>query len=399
MKIYLYGRVSSYMQEELRYMLRMAKEDEEIDVFVNSGGGDLFAGIAMYNILKRHKGVTNGYVDGFAGSMMSIIPLACDNVFVGEGTSIMIHDPLAGTVGNEKEHANKIKVLQGVKENMIDIYSNKLKMDRDAIAEIMSAETYYNAKEAVEVGWADKIVNVNSEADESMSAEATLSIVAELTNYKNVPNEVREKFGINGSNNNNSNEEEETDMANGNKPAGEISGLEVATLIAEKDTEISGLKADHEKKVGELQGEITAKDGEISTLKGELSAKDGEISALQAEVDTFKAEKVTAEEKAKFSAEYPNFVGEKLDKAFLSMSQAKSAGLDEVVESLQASFKKENALLSGDAPIFSAEGESGEGEEMTDAKFEAMVKKHMADNGCDYLTATSAVAKLTGESK
>ncbi len=168
-------------------------EKEPLSVYINSGGGGVFEGMAVYNILKRHEGKVTIYVDGLAASMASIIALSGDELIMNKGTTAMIHDPLNITYGNASDHQKSIEILNGIKANMISIYSEALNKTDEEISEIMSNETWYSAEEAVEVGFADKI-NDDAFDSELIASFDSSSLVAKLKGFKNVPENVKNKF-------------------------------------------------------------------------------------------------------------------------------------------------------------------------------------------------------------
>jgi len=127
----------------------------EISVRINSPGGDVFHGIAIYNRLKQHKAKIIVYVDGLAASIASIIALAGDEVIMGEGALYMIHKPWSFAMGNSNDFEETINRLLDVEEQLVSIYAKKTKIDRNEIKKMLSDETWMDAEQAVEKGFAD----------------------------------------------------------------------------------------------------------------------------------------------------------------------------------------------------------------------------------------------------
>jgi len=127
-----------------------------IDVRINSPGGDVFDGITIYNRLKQHKAKVTTYVDGMAASIASIIALAGDEVIFSEGASMMIHKPWTLTAGNSLELQETIDRLEDVEEQLVGIYARKTGLDRSEIKNMLAKETWFLADEAIELGFADK---------------------------------------------------------------------------------------------------------------------------------------------------------------------------------------------------------------------------------------------------
>ncbi len=128
----------------------------EIHVRINSPGGDVFDGIAIYNRLKQHKAKKIVYIDGLAASIASIIALAGDEIIIGEGALYMIHLPWTFTYGNRSELDNTINRLMDIEEQMLGIYAKKSKLDKNEIRKMLEDETWLDAGQAIEHGFVDK---------------------------------------------------------------------------------------------------------------------------------------------------------------------------------------------------------------------------------------------------
>lgn len=144
-----------------------------INVRINSPGGDVFDGIAIYNRLKQHKAKKVVYIDGFAASIASIIALAGDEIKIGEGALYMIHLPWTFAYGNRMDLDNTVNRLMDVEEQMLGIYAKKTGMDRGEIRTMLEKESWLGADEAIEKGFVDS------------KAEDTIAIAASA--IKNSP--------------------------------------------------------------------------------------------------------------------------------------------------------------------------------------------------------------------
>lgn len=151
---------------------------KNITLRINSPGGDVFDGIAIYNRLKQHPAKVTCYVDGLAASIASIIALAADEVIMGEGALFMVHLPWTMAMGNRSDLENTINRLLDVEEQLISIYRNKTKMDRSEIRAMLEKETWMDADQAIEMGF------VNSKTEESMPIAASLLDKASWINKK-----------------------------------------------------------------------------------------------------------------------------------------------------------------------------------------------------------------------
>lgn len=131
----------------------------EVTVSINSPGGDVFEGIAIYNLLREHKARVNMRVMGLAASAASLVAMAGDDIRMGAGTMLMVHNAWGLTVGNRHDHADAIGVLQPIDEAMADIYAARTGKPKKKMAELMDAETWMAASQAVEQGFADGVLD------------------------------------------------------------------------------------------------------------------------------------------------------------------------------------------------------------------------------------------------
>lgn len=127
-----------------------------LNVRINSPGGDVFDGIAIYNRLKQHKAKKVIYIDGLAASIASIIALAGDEIKMGEGALYMIHLPWTFAVGDRTDLDNTVSRLMDIEEQMLGIYSRKTKMDKSELRPLLEAETWMSADEALEKGFVNE---------------------------------------------------------------------------------------------------------------------------------------------------------------------------------------------------------------------------------------------------
>lgn len=129
----------------------------DLTVRVNSPGGDVFEGFAIYNLLKQHDGKVDVYVDGLAASAASIIAMAGDNVYMSETAMMMIHDPWTMALGNADDMIETAALLEKIKDSIIPAYTNRTGLSAEQVADMMKAETWMTGKEAAELGFASLI--------------------------------------------------------------------------------------------------------------------------------------------------------------------------------------------------------------------------------------------------
>ncbi len=138
-----------------------------LNVYINSNGGDVFEGFAIYNQIKRYTGYTTVYVDGVAASIASVIALAGDKVVMSKASMFMIHNASSWCYGNAEEMEKVVQALISIDETIKDIYIAKTHLDRDTLTDLMNKETFLTAEEALSCGFADEII------DKEMTEEIT----------------------------------------------------------------------------------------------------------------------------------------------------------------------------------------------------------------------------------
>ena len=136
----------------------------DVTVFINSPGGDVFAGAEIYTALREHKGKVTVKISGIAASAASVIAMAGDEVLMSPVAYMMIHDPWTYAMGNAREMEHQAQVLREIGEGLIAAYTAKTGKSRDEIADMLAAETYMNAEQAVREGFADGILYEEAQA-------------------------------------------------------------------------------------------------------------------------------------------------------------------------------------------------------------------------------------------
>lgn len=130
----------------------------DVTVKVNSPGGDMFEGIAIYNLLREHPAKVTIDVMGWAASAASIIAMAGDEIRMGLGTFMMVHNAWGVVVGNRHDMRDAAKLFDGFDAAIADIYEARTGMKRAAIEKLMDAETFMGPSQAVENGFADLVM-------------------------------------------------------------------------------------------------------------------------------------------------------------------------------------------------------------------------------------------------
>ena len=141
----------------------------DISVWINSEGGDVFAAAKIYNMLKDYKGKVRIKIDSLAASAASVIAMAGDVVEISPVGMIMIHNPSTWAEGDSAEMKTAARMLDDVKESIINAYELKTHLPREQLAQMMDDETWIHAKKAVELGFADKIIGEEKSEEEKSS--------------------------------------------------------------------------------------------------------------------------------------------------------------------------------------------------------------------------------------
>lgn len=132
-------------------------DHKQINVSINSPGGNVFDGIAMYNALRNHDAKVNTSVTGIAASAASIVLMAGDTVTMPEDAFIMIHNAWSITLGDAEEHRDAADTLDKITDSLINIYSKKTGQEAKALADMLSEETWMNGQDALESGFVDSL--------------------------------------------------------------------------------------------------------------------------------------------------------------------------------------------------------------------------------------------------
>lgn len=169
--------------KQFRQDLKDAGDVSTINVRINSPGGSVTHGIAIYEALREHAARKVVYIDGIAASMASIIAMVGDEVNIADGAFVMIHDPYMWAEGNAEDLRRYAEMMDKSKEKMVAIYAGKTKLPDADIAALMAAETWMTSDEAIAKCFADKI-----------SGKATATAGLKLANFKNVPQAVKDLY-------------------------------------------------------------------------------------------------------------------------------------------------------------------------------------------------------------
>lgn len=130
---------------------------KQLNVHINSPGGDVFDGTAMYNALVNHKARVTTYIDGAAISMASVVAMAGDHIVMAENAMMMIHNPWTLAMGDADEFRKTAEVLDKTKLNLLAAYTKQSDIEQVLISAMMDDETWMTGPEALENGFVDEV--------------------------------------------------------------------------------------------------------------------------------------------------------------------------------------------------------------------------------------------------
>ena len=186
--VYIFDEIGTYGITAQEFITDIKDlKDTPINLRINSLGGDVFDGMAMYNVIKRREAKTTVYIEGIAASIATIISLGADEVVMAENSLFMIHNAWGGTMGEAKDMRKTADTLEKITGELTDIYRKKTGLSYDALAEMMDEETWLNANEALEMGFIDTI-----------SDSIKVAAKYDVSKFKNITQEeIQNKLSIN----------------------------------------------------------------------------------------------------------------------------------------------------------------------------------------------------------
>lgn len=156
MDLYFYNQIGP---ESLDQVLTAAGTDEDLNVHINSPGGSVYDGLAIYNFLSSSKNKVNVSIDGLAGSVASVIAMAGDNIDIHDSGMLMIHNSgFMGFGGNKEDLEKQIEVLDKIDNAMLSIYQARTGQSKEVLQAFMNKETFFTSKEAKKLGFVNKII-------------------------------------------------------------------------------------------------------------------------------------------------------------------------------------------------------------------------------------------------
>lgn len=186
--LYLDGYIAqeSWWDDEVsprEFKAELEEAEDDITLWINSPGGDVFAASQIYTMLKEYKGKVIVKIDGIAASAASVIAMAGDKVYMSPTAMLMIHNPSTIVWGEESDMKRGIEVLSEVKEGIINAYETKTGLPRNKISQMMDRETWMSAGKALELKFCDEVLYQESVVPENVTASFIFDKVTVTNNF------------------------------------------------------------------------------------------------------------------------------------------------------------------------------------------------------------------------
>jgi ATP-dependent Clp endopeptidase proteolytic subunit ClpP len=260
---------------------------QHIDLRINSVGGSVIEGAAIYNSLRRHKGGLTVHVDGLAASMASVIAMAGEEIYIADNAMFMIHNPWSMTMGDADDLRKEAAVLDKLKNTLVNAYARRTGMEASTIAAMMDEETWLDATESVAMGFADEI-------EDGTQAAACLSPRVRFDNFSNSMARKSSKIQA----------EEAAPVAPPVDIVAEPMNVEPAAVALEEADPVTEPVSQEEQietletEVARLAAEALEKDEEIAALKSELARLGSESEEKEEEMAALRAASKSAGQQA-----------------------------------------------------------------------------------------------------
>lgn len=315
--LYIYNEISSWDDENFtsansfKQELDTLGDIKTINLYINSPGGSVADGLAIASMLKRHKAYVIAHVDSMACSIASVIVCSCDKVIMPKNTLLMIHNALMGGFfyGNAKDFRKQADDLDKISESLRQTYLEKAsgKLTEDKLIELMNAETWLTAKESLELGLCDEIIE-----SKKMVAKYGSKI---FSNFVNVPQDIKNlldkedakmedeiKDTVVDENADDVAAEEVESVIEDNTESEVTEGTEAAETVAEEeviDETKNSVIMELEAKIKNLEQEKAELEGQLNISNEKVIELNDKIALLTPIVDAYNAE----QEKAKAEAD------------------------------------------------------------------------------------------------
>ena len=284
--IYIFDEIGMYGVTAQDFIGEIKElKNTPINLRINSLGGDVFNGMAIYNVIKKREAKTTVYIEGIAASIATIIALGADEVVMSENSLFMIHNAWGGTMGDAKDMRKSAETLEKISTELTEIYMKKTGLSYDVVSNMMDEKTWLNSEEAYELGFVDTI-----------SDAIKIAAKYDVSKFKNITNEqVQNKLNININNRkmtnelkewfNNKVEEIVTAVKGDVKVSEDVAEQTAITVNLGDNDEMKNKISEFETNNTELSNKISLLEGELATAKGTNETLTNEIEALNAKIN------------------------------------------------------------------------------------------------------------------
>lgn len=194
--VYIYDEIGYWGTTASDFAKELAVIDTaDIHFHINSPGGEVFDGVAIYNAILNHKSNTTAYVDALAASAASFIATSADKLIMAKNATMMIHDAIGFSYGNAADMAEMKVMLDRISNTIAEMYQTKGGGEVSDWRALMKAETWYSAQEAVDSGLADEVAAKEDKTTEPATNQWDLSLF-KYQNRTNAPSPLMQRMLI-----------------------------------------------------------------------------------------------------------------------------------------------------------------------------------------------------------
>ena len=190
--LFIFGEITSWRWYDGDVSASSFQKDLEsigqvdtLNIHINSCGGNVFEGIAIFNLIKQYNANKNVYIDGIAGSIASVIAMAGDNIYMSNTSIIMIHNCWTWTSGNAEDLRKTADDMDKVMKALKNAYLAKVNIKEERLQELLDEESYLTADECLEMGFCSEIIEYDEEEQAlSASSKGYYNLVMQIKELK-----------------------------------------------------------------------------------------------------------------------------------------------------------------------------------------------------------------------
>jgi len=187
--VLLYDEIGFWGVQASEFVAELNEIDAKtINLRVNSPGGSVFEGLAIYQALASHPAKIIAHVDGWAASIASVIIMAADTIKISEAAQVMIHSPWSLVIGSASDMRKEADVLDSLQNAIVDVYVARTGGDREAIIKQVNDETWFKGQAAVDAGFADEVIPLKLKDPAKPAASIDREFFASI--FPNLPDDI-----------------------------------------------------------------------------------------------------------------------------------------------------------------------------------------------------------------